>query len=315
MIETAPALTATPTAFASAVDAVWGDPATWVTEGDQWTHLPQVKAMINRRVTGDPQCEPLAWFFDKAGQQQAIPLQKIMLIGCGSAGVEQGLVRQRWVQEAVGVDLSPRALDRVAEAAAVEGLAGVRYRQADMNALPLGTADFEPGTYDAIFGISGVHHCENLEALYAGVATLLKPRGWFYLDEYIGPARFQWSLAQVAMVSGFLAALPENLARTRGGNIKRGYRRPTLEEVIALDPSEAVRSDKIVPLLPSHFDIESFRGYGGSLTHIVLAQIAQNFHDDPYTLLSRLIELEEQSLIDGLLTDDFAVIVARKRGA
>jgi SAM-dependent methyltransferase len=314
MIDSAQTLASTPSEFISAVDAVWGDPATWVAEGDQWSHLPQIMATINRRVTGDPDCQPIAWFFHTVGQQQAIPLGKIMVLGCGSAGVEQDLVRKGWVQEAVGVDLSPRALERMTEAAATEALPGVRYRQADMNALPLGTADFEPGTYDAIFGISGVHHCDNLEELYAGIAGLLKPRGWFYLDEYIGPARFQWTPTQVALVSGFLAALPESLARTRSGILKRGYRRPTPADVIALDPSEAVRSDKIVPLLPSHFTIESFRGYGGSLLHLVLAQIAHNFRSDPDGLVSRLIELEEQSLSDGLLTDDFAVIIARKRG-
>ncbi|KJV08605.1 hypothetical protein VZ95_16720 [Elstera litoralis] len=304
----------TSAAFIAAVDAVWGDPAVWVAEGDQWTHLPQIEQMVNRRVTGDPDCRPLAWFFHQLGQAQPIPLPRVMVVGCGSAGVELGLVRNGWAHEAVGVDISPRALARVADAARAEGLSGVTHRQADMNALPIGEEGFEPGSFDAVFGISGVHHCDNLEGLYAGIATLLKPGGWFYLDEYIGPARFQWTDLQVALISGVLATLPEPLVRTAIGIVKRGYRRPTPAEVIAVDPSEAVRSDEIVPLLPGWFTIESFRGYGGNLLHLLLAQIAQNFRDDPDGLLTRLIALEEHYLANGLLRDDFAVILARKRG-
>jgi SAM-dependent methyltransferase len=309
-----PPLAETAPAFISAVDAVWGDPATWVADGDQWTHLPQIVQTVNRRVTGDPACTPLAWFFHRLAQDQPLPLERAMVVGCGSAGVELGLVRNGWAREAVGVDLSPRALARVAEAARAEGLTGAHHRQADMNAFPVGQEGFEPGSFDAVFGISGVHHCDNLEGLYAGVSSLLKPGGWFYLDEYIGPARFQWTETQVALISGVLAVLPERLARTVSGILKRGYKGPTPAEVIAVDPSEAVRSDEIVALLPGWFSIEAFRGYGGTLLHPVLGQIAQNFRDDPDDLLGRIIALEEQYLADGLLRDDFAVILARKRG-
>lgn len=306
--------TETSTEFAAAVDAAWGDPATWIAEGDQWTHLPKIVQMVNRRVTGDPNCAPLAWFFHRLAQEQPVPLGRVMVVGCGSAKAELGLVRNGWAQSAVGVDLSPRALALAAEAAQAEGLTSVLHRQANMNALPVGEDGFEPGSFDAVFGLSGVHHCENLEGLYAALATLLKPRGWLYLDEYIGPARFQWTETQVALISGVLAMLPERMARTLSGILKRGFRRATPAEVIAVDPSEAVRSDEIVALLPGWFSIEAFRGYGGNLLHPALGQIAQNFHDDPDGLLDRMIALEEQFLADGLLRDDFAIVLARKLG-
>ena len=48
--------------------------------------------------------------------------------------------------------------------------------------------------------------------------------------------------------------------------------------MIAADPSEAVRSAEIVPLLSQYFDILEVRELGGALPHLGLADIAQNFN-------------------------------------
>ncbi len=302
-------------ALIETLDALWGAPETWVANGDQWLHLEQVSATINRRVSGDSTLKPLGWFFQQISREQATPVARVMVIGCGTAEIELDVVRNGRALEAVGIDLSSRALARAAKAVATEGLAGVHHHQADMNALPIGKPDFEPGSYDAILGMFAIHHCENLEGLYAAVSRLLKPGGWFCLDEYIGPSRFQYPDPQIALVNGFLAALPDRLVMTRAGILKRSFVRPTPEQVSRVDPTEAIRSHDIVPLLARQFNIMSFRGYGGNLLQLVLADIAQHFQNDPDGALTRLIALEEQMLAEGQLTDDFAVIVARKRGA
>lgn len=298
--------------FADAVDAAWGDPAAWTASGQQWIHLAQVRHTINRRVTGDPDLTPLAWFFQRIGQTSPLPLARILVIGCGSIGIETLIVRSGWASEAIGLDLSPRALAIAAQRAAADGVTGVKHYVADLNALPIGNPDLQPGSFDAVFGIASVHHCGNLEGLYSAVSDLLKPGGWFYLDEFIGPNRFQWPEVQVGLISGFLNALPDALVRTGAGHLRRGYLRPTVEQVMAVDITEAIRSAEIVPLLPTWFTVEGTYGYGGNLLHLALAQIAQNFHQDPEGYLTRLIALEDWCLGAGLLTDNFAVILARK---
>ncbi len=298
--------------FAHAVDAAWGDPADWIAEGQHWTHLAQVQHTINRRVTGDPGLPALTWFFQRIAGEKPLPVGRVLVLGCGSAGIENAIVQSGWALEAVALDLSPRALALAADQASKAGLHGVKHRLADMNALPVGSPDLQPGSFDAVLGIAGVHHCANLEGLYSAVVQLLKPGGWFYLDEFIGPSRFQWPDLQVGMISGFLSALPDPLARTGAGHLRRGYIRPTVQQVIAVDPSEAVRSAEIVPLLPTWFTVEGIYGYGGNLLHLSLAQIAQHFHDDSGGYLARLIALEDWCLAERLLAHDFAVIVARK---
>lgn len=299
--------------YVAAVDAAWGDPETWIAEGLQWGHLDQIRRTINQRVTGDPELPAINWFFQQVAPHRPLPLDRVLVIGCGASGLETRLVQSGMVASAVALDLSPRALALAAQAAAAAGLTSVVHRQADMNALPLGTPDLQPGSFDAVFAVAGIHHCANLEGLYATVAQLLVPGGWFFLDEFIGPNRFQWSDLQLGLVNGVLSTLPDALVKTGTGQLRRGYVRPTVDNVLDVDPSEAVRSADIVPLLPRWFTIECQRGYGGNLLHLILSQIAQNFHNDPGGYLTRMIALEDWCLSQGMLTDDFAVILARKQ--
>lgn len=93
---------------------------------------------------------------------------------------------------------------------------------------------------------------------------------------------------------------------------------PTERSVMALDPSEAVRSAEIVPVLRQHFDIIAKRDWGGNILQYLLAGIAGNFADgQPISerLLLMLINIEETLLDAGEFESDFAYIVARPKPA
>jgi hypothetical protein len=82
------------------------------------------------------------------------------------------------------------------------------------------------------------------------------------------------------------------------------------------DPSEAIRSAEIVPLLSRHFDVVEKNGWGGSLLHLLLEGIAGNFDErNPGSLayLQGLFDLEDRLIAEGVLEDDFATIIARRR--
>ena len=46
------------------------------------------------------------------------------------------------------------------------------------------------------------------------------------------------------------------------------------------DPSEAIRSEEIVPTLLRYFDILEFRPYGGAIQHMLLSGITGNFDEN-----------------------------------
>lgn len=309
-----PASPAAPDAGTSdQLDAVWGDPATWTEQGLHWTHLPAVQARIAEKVSGDPNVLPLDWFFRQVAKEQPLPLRRVLVLACGGGRVERLVLSQGWVASVDAIDFSAQVLQHARALASAEGLS-IAYHHADMNRLPMGQAPFLPGTFDAVLGVAGVHHCSDLERLYADVATLLVPGGWFFLDEYVGPDRFQWPDTQSRHLNTLLDVLPPRLRMTAHGQLKANARRPTVQEVVAVDASEAVRSSDLLPLLPRHFEVQAVRPYGGALLHLVLAQIAQNFMPEaevPY--LNALMEAEDELLREGQIEHNFASVIARRR--
>ena len=90
----------------------------------------------------------------------------------------------------------------------------------------------------------------------------------------------------------------------------------TIEEINAVDPSEAIRSADILKLLPQYFDILEIRGYGGTLLQPLLNEIAGHFaEDDPCSMgyLQSFFDLEDQLIASGKLPHDCAIIVARRK--
>lgn len=298
--------------FSDKLDATWGDPQTWVANGQQWTHLDETHQMINRRVSGDPAVSPLAWFCRHVAEEAQFPLQRALVLGCGAGHLERELHGMGFAREIVAFDMSPKVLEFARNAAT--GMDSIHYVQANMDELPVGEAPFLPGSFDVVLGVSSVHHCSQLENLYAAVAKLLKPDGWFYLNEYVGPDRFQYSARNLEQLTALAALLPARLLTTQGGAIKGGFRAPTVAEVIAVDPSEAVDSLSILPLLPGHFKVIAQRPYGGSLLHVLLADIAQNFQvPEAKPWLQALIAAEDDLDRLGQLEHHFSCVIARQR--
>lgn len=87
---------------------------------------------------------------------------------------------------------------------------------------------------------------------------------------------------------------------------------PSERSVIAVDPSEAVRSAEMVPVLRQYFDILEFKPLGGTILQFLLADIANNFQRDEVgaRLLEMLFAVEDALLDAGQLDSDFAYIVA-----
>ena len=299
-------------ALSSLLDAAWGDPETWIANGLHWTHLEEVRALINRRISGDPAAGSLEWFARHLGAEGALPLRRALVLGCGTGRVERELHQRGWAREIVAFDLSPQVLDGARQQAA--GMPSIHYVQASMDEVPVGQPPFIEGSFDAVFGIASVHHCSRLEQLYAAVARLLEPGGWFLLDEYVGPDRFQFSPLQMERISGLAALLPDRLLTTRSGVVKRGFRAPTVEEVVAVDPSEAACSSGILPLLGKFFDVVAQRPYGGPVLQILLAGIAQNFlPGDAKCWLQALIDADEDFERQDSLPPHFSCAIARLR--
>jgi SAM-dependent methyltransferase len=231
--------------------------------------------------------------------------------GPGVGELERGLCQYNFARQHEGIDISDEAIRIAVAQAQAAGFSHIHYRQGNLNTIAL-----ELRAFDVIFGISSIHHTERLEHVFAQVQQALKPGGYFFLDEFIGPNRFQWTDEQIRAINEQLLVLPRKLRRliSDRGKFKDRVIRRSPEEIIASDPSEAIRSSDIVPLLARYFDVLEVKGYGGSIIHELLYDIAGNFaeehHPGSIDRLRSLFQAEDELTASGQLRDDFAVIIA-----
>jgi SAM-dependent methyltransferase len=159
-----------------------------------------------------------------------------------------------------------------------------------------------------------VHHFLNLEHIFSEVKKTLKRGGVFFLNEFIGPSQFQWTDRQLEIVNGLLHTLPKKYKIMNNNTLKVEVQRPSISQMNAVDPSEAIRSGEIVDILSSFFRIIKKSDYGGTILHLLLEGIAFNFdinNKEDIRLLNLLFDVEDCLLELGDITNDFSVIIAQ----
>jgi SAM-dependent methyltransferase len=298
------------------VSELWGEKAREKAEDDSWRYRywqshPVTARRINRLITGE---EDEGWLSFTKRRFLPEGTERGLSLGCGHGWTEREAVRIGLARAFDAVDISDEALE-VARRLAVEDGFGeaIEYRQADLN-----TIELDPNVYDVVIAAMVLHHVEALEHLVDEVASSLRPGGVFVVNEYIGPARFQWLDKTQELMNGMLEVLPEELRVVpSSGLVKEHFERTPPEEIARVDPSESIRSDEIVALLESRFDVVYRADFGGTLLQFLLADIAANFHeDDPkdVALLDLLSLFEEVLVAERVLPSDFALVVLTSRG-
>lgn len=237
------------------------------------------------------------------------PGARILSVGCGPADKEMAVAAALPDREFVGLDIAERTMERAREEAARRGLTNLSLEYGDFNRLEL-----EPASCDAILGLGAVHHVEALEAFWESCHHALRPGGFVLVQEYVGPDRFQWTEAQYEIGNRLVQALPPE-HRAEHDQVQSF----PLEELIEMDPSEAVRSADIVPTArASRLRIESYASGGCGILYPVLFDRMQTF--DPrdwnhnHTLLW-LCREDDRALREGLVEDAMAMFVAVKEPA
>ena len=296
------------------VNAVWSADAEQraAVEGWYWMAHPAVQRRLNRLASGTPEIDVyghLSQFLRGRGFE--LPLERCLSLGCGAGGLERHLASAGMVRRIKAYDIAEGALAKARQAAADGHYTGLEYHLVDLE-----TVEFPPGETDVVFAHQSIHHVEKLEALFAKVGRALRRGGVFHLHEFVGPARFQWTDEQLRLVNAFLNSLPDALRRLPNGTPKPAMTRPTVEAMIAADPSEAIRSKDIIPALRQQFDIVEHRALGGAVMHLALGDIAQNFDPadaDHAERLDRLAAMEDESMAAGRIDSDFVVLTAVRR--
>jgi SAM-dependent methyltransferase len=233
------------------------------------------------------------------------PGARLLSIGCGLAIKERQLAAALPDRTFVAIDIADRALEMAREAAAAEGLRNLQIERGDFNALAL-----ERGAFDMVLGLGSIHHVENLEGLWEQCRRTLRPGGCVLAQEYVGPSRFQWTDLQIELGDDALANAVPAAHKVHHQRVKR----MTVEAMIAIDPSEAVRSSEILATCRAAGFAVEVSGAGCGLLQPMLMHQMHTFDPRDWShneVLFRLFALEDRAMRERGLADAYAMFLAR----
>jgi len=258
-----------------------------------------------------PQFGGVDWYQHVRERYCPEPRELGLSLCCGDGHVERDFVRYGLCKAAEGVEVAPEAVEVCRREAEAAGLSDrLRYWAGDVE-----RAHLPRGKYNVVVAWMGLHHLRRLDHVFEEVRRALKPGGILIANEYVGPARFQVPRERVDAINTLLAELPEEVRRLESGDVKERFDAPSLAEVVRHDPSEAVRSDRILPTMRRWLTVVECIEYGGSILYWLLQGIVHNFdaeNSEHRALLNHLYGVEREGIEGGRWPSDFAFVVAQR---
>ena len=251
-----------------------------------WNDLEIVVKYKNKLATGN---ENVSWIGDILTRfKEYVPFDDVLIVGCGNGWLERQLYDLGIGKHFDAFDMSEKYID---EAKELKQSRAIDYFLDDINSM----SKIEDEKYDAVFNFAVLHHAEEVDNALKKLAKCLKTNGLMFNEEYVGPARNQYSDQHLKHMLEVMSDLPEKF-RT-----KVKFLRPPLEN-FRVEPSEAIHSDLILPLIPKYFDIVYQRNLNGGIAYQLLHNNIQEFEDDSNTESVKWLEyLLKQDVV---YTDD-----------
>ncbi|MBN1183775.1 MAG: class I SAM-dependent methyltransferase [Bacteroidales bacterium] len=277
-------------------------------KASSWTDIPAIE---ERRNTINGHCGELDYYRYVAERylKPFFPLTGLSL-GCGTGDREVLWFKQCSWKSLVGYDISE---SRIREANA--RINKYSYPQLDFQVCDINHVALPQNYYDIILGEDAIHHFTNIDYLFASIAKSLKPSGFFILNDFIGPSKFQWTDRQLEIVNALLHILPKHYRiRMSNNKLKTKVYRPSRLRMQLMDPSEAAESSEIKNALFKYFDVIEIHNMGGTILMQLLNDIAHNFRpedDIASRIIQILISIEDNLIKSNDIESDFIFAICR----
>lgn len=269
-----------------------------------WTQNPLVERELYLRMS-DQAGFWLEWLFT----QKIPPVGRLLAVGCGDGGHEVAIARRGFAGHVTAFDASPVAIEMARAVAEAEDL------PVDFSVRLFEDFIADPGdeaTFDAVLFSGSLHHVLDLEGMLSAVRRVLRPGGLVIVNEYVGPLYQLYPQRQVDVVNRVLSRIPAEFKMSADEQLVL----PTMDMIIANDPSEGVRAPLIPVLLPMYFSAEYERRAGGALLHPIFGHLNANKINDgspeSNSLVAMLIALENELTAAGVLDHDFIFSLFRR---
>lgn len=282
-----------------------------------WWQSRAVRCHINRQVSGEPYLgtgEGLVMMFRQRLSGRV--LRNGVSIGAGLGNKEMRFLSLGMVERFDLFELSTVRIAKGREIAERLGLSErVTFHQAD------GFSAVGPESVELVHWNNSLHHMLDVRQAVAWSERVLSPGGFFFLDDFVGPDRFQWSDRALAVATGVRSLLPRRYLRRADAGADdrlapREVVRPSARRVARDDPSEAADSAAILPAVAEVFPQAEVLPTGGLVYHVALANLLHNFDEgdtDDLALLQTLLDLDTACTRDPELETPYATALVEKQ--
>ncbi|HEX6085640.1 MAG TPA: class I SAM-dependent methyltransferase [Thermoanaerobaculia bacterium] len=262
-----------------------------------WMANTAVLMHLNERATGDPARD---WLSSWAHRWFAGDALRVLVLGCGEGWLERAVAQWPFVARIDAVDFAADAVARAKDAA--KDIDKIHYGVLDLN-----RDELPADTYDVVLAHSVLHHVENLEHAYAQLQKTMRANATLILNEYVGPNRFQYSDDVLSIINMLLACIGQPPKQ-----------RPTVDEMLANDPTEAVRSEELLAFTERTFEVLERKPIGGTILQHLLYETIAGFRFEnarERSILEMLCTIEAMLVDSGRVPCDYVILAARKKGA
>jgi len=168
--------------------------------------------------------------------------------------------------------------------------------------------------FDFIHWNNSLHHMTDTNFAVKWSYEKLIQDGVFYMDDYVGPNRFQWTSKMLSICNKVNQILPDHLLKSpidENAILRRRTIKPKFEDMKRVDPSEAGDSENIIPSVLRYFPDAFIKYTGGVIYHLALKDIIHNFENENEKYVLDLLLLIDELLSD-LGENHYAVAIAKK---
>ena len=284
--------------FDKAVDAIWSERYAAGKSAGARTHWSESRTVIEHitaLMTGGKHASleeakiSMLWALAESRGRRGLPYQRGISVACGVGAKERVLLQRGLVKHFDCYEISRTAIEQ-GEAQAQE--CGLE-KQMTFHHKDVFAESFTPGSYDLVYWDNALHHMPDAHAAMSLSRELLEEGGCFYMFDYVGPTRFQWTDEQVVILKDILSSIDDSYFLIPGSEYmwKKEPSTMTVEEMLQADPSEAADSANILPAFKKYFPGGTVVPLGGLIYVLALDGIIVNMPEESI-LLKKMLKLD-----------------------
>lgn len=173
---------------------------------------------------------------------------------------------------------------------------------------------FKTESVDLVHWNNSLHHMFDVDKAVKWSYDILKNRGVFYMDDFVGPSRFQWSDKSIDIANRIRSILPQKYFLDYSNKNKYIDKKVDRYKILE-DPSEAADSKNILNSVKKWFPNVEIILTGGIIYHLSLNKILYNFdeNNDYDKSMLELLMLIDELYVKAGIDSHYATALAFKK--